>query len=218
MFTIAGRFLDLEQGVKRVVEELKKATDRPDRVRLAIIKLRPENVDQVLAMVETPIDRVPPNLRHLVLLLKRYGIKQLPAVVINGSLAFQGEVDASAVVSRIRQVAAEELGLAGPAVTEPAKPAIEVVEAQQVEAPQPPPEQPQPTPPPPPPETPPPPPPPPPAEAPKPPVSRVRGRVVLVLGRPSNCEDCVYYGPNSRTCFLFPLNVTDPSNPPCRAA
>ncbi len=38
----------------------------------------------------------------------------------------------------------------------------------------------------------------------------------LVLGKPSTCRECIYYGPNSKYCFLVGMIVEDPEKPKCR--
>jgi len=182
LFVVSGQSSDLEGALKKAVEEIRGKVQRPDKVRLATVKIRPDAVEQVLKLLGEPPDKVPPHYRSLVNMLKKYGVSKFPAVVIDGVKVGEGEISVDEVLrvvyerarAEFPELAGVELAPPRPAAAEAPKP-LPPVEAKPVEAP--PPAKPPAgevvpvVPPPPPPSPPPPPPPPPPvvpAEPPKP--------------------------------------------------
>jgi hypothetical protein len=202
LFVVAGKHADLEGALKKAVEEIRGQVQRPDRVRLATIKIRPDAVDSVLKYVEEPPERVPPHYRSLVGMLRRYGITRLPAVIVDGVKLGEGDVGAEEVVRAVRERAKAEFPELSALEIAPPRPEAGAVrpvveETRPAGAP---------------PAPPPPPPSPPLALPPALPAPRVK----IVLGRPDNCNDCAYYGPLTSRCFLHGFAVTDAASPPCR--
>ncbi|MEZ0320225.1 MAG: hypothetical protein ABWK05_09605 [Pyrobaculum sp.] len=240
LFVVAGQSVDLENALKKVVEDLRGQVQRPDKVRLATVKVRPDAVDQVLKLVAEPPEKVPPHYRSLVNMLKKYGISKFPAVVVDGVKVGEGSVDLDEVLRVVQERAKAEFPELGALELVPPRPAPapvqpvvrELPEPPRVEAPPPEPSRlvelpkpPEPPPPPRPAELPPPRPPEPvlpslkPPEPPKavetaPP--KITATVRLVLGRPDNCNECAYYGPLTARCFLFGFAVANPASPPCK--
>jgi hypothetical protein len=239
LFVVTGQSVELESSLKKVVEDLRGQVQRPDRVRLATVKIRPDAVDQVLRLVGEPPEKVPPHYRSLVNMLKKYGISKFPAVVVDGVKVGEGDVNLEEVLRAVQARAKAEF---------PELAALELVPPRPTPAPiqpvisQPPPPPPPPSPPPPPltppsevrplepppveqkpvfeprpsVETPPPPPPPPPLPPPPPPPRQITAVVKLVLGRPDNCGECAYFGSMTSRCFLFGFAVANSASPPCR--
>ncbi|MFZ8811287.1 MAG: hypothetical protein ACO2PN_24680 [Pyrobaculum sp.] len=233
LFVVAGQSVELESSLKKVVEDLRGQVQRPDKVRLATVKIRPDAVDQVLRLVGEPPEKVPPHYRSLVNMLKKYGISKFPAVVVDGVKVGEGDVNLEEVLRAVQARAKAEF---------PELAALELVPPKPTPAPiQPVISQPPPPPPPPPPLPPPsevrplepppveqkpvfeprpspeiPPPPPPPPLPPPPPPRQITAVVKLVLGRPDNCGECAYFGSMTSRCFLFGFAVTNPASPPCK--
>jgi hypothetical protein len=238
LFVVAGQSVELESSLKKVVEDLRGQVQRPDRLRLATVKIRPDALDQVLRLVGEPPEKVPPHYRSLVNMLKKYGISKFPAVVVDGVKVGEGDVNLEEVLRAVQARAKAEF---------PELAALELVPPRPTPAPiqpvisQPPPPPPPPPSPPPPPLPPPsevrplellpveqklvfeprpsaetPPPPPPPLPPPPPPPRQITAVVKLVLGRPDNCGECAYFGSMTSRCFLFGFAVTNPGSPPCK--
>jgi len=111
-FTVAGKYAEVEQELRKVVEDLKGRVDKPDKVRLAIVKIREESLGDIMRYLGEPIERTPPQYRSLVAMLKRYEIGGLPALVLNGVKIFEGEgIDLKEVTSRILEEAEREFGV-----------------------------------------------------------------------------------------------------------
>jgi len=232
LFVVAGQSVELENSLKKVVEDLRGQVQRPDKVRLATVKIRPDAVDQVLRLVGEPPEKVPPHYRSLVNMLKKYGISKFPAVVVDGAKVGEGDVNLEDVLRAVQARAKAEFPELAALELVPPKPTPAPIQPVISQPPPPPP--PPPLPPPsevrplePPPveqkpvfeprpsaETPPPPPPPPPP--PLPPPRQITAVVKLVLGRPDNCGECAYYGSMTSRCFLFGFAVTNPASPPCK--
>jgi len=202
LFVVAGQHADLEQALKKAVEDIRSKVQRPDKVRLATIKIRPDAVEHVVKLIGESPDRVPPHYRSLVNMLKKYGISTFPAVVIDGAKAAEGEVDASRILEALYERARSEFPeLAPPEIAPPPRPEPAPIQPVQREAPPPPPPRP--------PEI-------PSVEAPR--EVPLKVSVKLVLGRPDNCNECAYYGPLTSSCFLFGFSVADVSRPPCKGS
>lgn len=235
MFVVAGQSVELENSLKKVVEDLRGQVQRPDKVRLATVKIRPDAVDQVLRLVGEPPEKVPPHYRSLVNMLKKYGISKFPAVVVDGVKVGEGDVNLEDVLRAVQARAKAEfpdlaaLELVPPKPTPapiqpvisqpppppppppPLPPSPPLPPPSEVRPLEPPPVEPKPVfEPPPSPETPPPPPPP------LPPPRQITAVVKLVLGRPDNCGECAYFGSMTSRCFLFGFAVTNPASPPCK--
>ena len=233
LFVVAGQSVELENALKKVVEDLRGQVQRPDKVRLATVKIRPDAVDQVLKLLGEPPEKIPPHYRSLVNMLKKYGISRFPAVVIDGVKIGEGNVSLEDVLRAVQERAKAEF----PELTielVPPKPTPAPI--QQVISELPPPPQLPPPPPPLPPLPPsgsevrplelpvverrpaveiwssPPPPPPPPSVA----ARQITAVVRLILGRPDNCGECAYYGALTSRCFLFGFAVANPASPPCK--
>jgi hypothetical protein len=239
LFVVAGQSVELENSLKKVVEDLRGQVQRPDKVRLATVKIRPDAVDQVLRLVGEPPEKVPPHYRSLVNMLKKYGISKFPAVVVDGVKVGEGDVNLEEVLRAVQARAKAEFPELAALELVPPKPTPAPIQPVISQPPPPPPPPPSPPPPPLPPpsevrpleplpveqkpvfeprpsaETPPPPPPPPPPPLPPPP-RQITAVVKLVLGRPDNCGECAYFGSMTSRCFLFGFAVTNPASPPCK--
>lgn len=238
MFVVAGQSVELESSLKKVVEDLRGQVQRPDKVRLATVKIRPDAVDQVLRLVGEPPEKVPPHYRSLVNMLKKYGISKFPAVVVDGVKVGEGDVNLEEVLRAVQARAKAEFPELAALELVPPKPTPAPIQPVISQPPPPPPPPPSPPPPPLPPpsevrplEPPPveqkpvfeprpsaetPPPPPPPLPPPPPPPRQITAVVKLVLGRPDNCGECAYFGSMTSRCFLFGFAVTNPASPPCK--
>ena len=241
LFVVAGQSVELESSLKKVVEDLRGQVQRPDKVRLATVKIRPDAVDQVLRLVGEPPEKVPPHYRSLVNMLKKYSISKFPAVVVDGVKVGEGDVNLEEVLRAVQARAKAEFPELAALELVPPKPTPAPIQPV-ISQPPPPPPPPPPSPPPPPltppsevrplepllveqkpvleprpsAETPPPPPPPPPLPPPPPPPRQITAVVKLVLGRPDNCGECAYFGSMTSRCFLFGFAVTNPASPPCK--
>ena len=153
LFVISGKSQELEESLKKAIEEIRSKVERRDKVRLATVKIRQDAAEQVVKMLDLPVERVPPHFRSLVSILKRYNVTAFPAVVIDGQKVLEGAEDVARALEAVYRKASEEFGVQlGPsAVAAPAAPT-------QPAAPPPLPPAPQPQPPPPPPSVQPPPP------------------------------------------------------------
>jgi len=108
LFVVAGQSVELENSLKKVVEDLRGQVQRPDKVRLATVKIRPDAVDQVLRLVGEPPEKVPPHYRSLVNMLKKYGISKFPAVVVDGVKVGEGDVNLEEVLRAVQARAKAE--------------------------------------------------------------------------------------------------------------
>jgi hypothetical protein len=234
LFIVAGQSAELESSLKKVVEDLRGQVQRPDKVRLATVKIRPDAVDQVLRLVGEPPEKVPPHYRSLVNMLKKYGISKFPAVVVDGVKVGEGDVNLEEVLRAVHVRARAEFPELAALELVPPKPTPAPIQPVISQPPPPPP--PPPLPPPsevrplePPPveqkpvfeprpstEAPPLPPLPPPFPPPLPPPRQITAVVKLVLGRPDDCGECAYFGSMTSRCFLFGFAVTNPASPPCK--
>jgi len=237
-YMVVGRDEAYENTIRSVVNEVREKFKGSEKsINATFIRIKPEAVDAALNALNMPENQVPQNLVYLVRSMKQDGVKSLPALIINGRKVYEGQLPPP---DTVRQTIMDEvmtsLTPAQPPVTQQAAPPPQQPTVQPI---QPPPAQ-QP-PPPPPPEAkpaPPPPPPPPPMETPKvetqPPQQKpgfvekptpaviaqpvtVLSGVKIVMGRPDDCRECVYYGSNTSTCLLFGYKITDPSRPPCKS-
>ena len=227
LFVVAGQSVELENALKKVVEDLRGQVQRPDKVRLATVKIRPDAVDQVLRLLGEPPEKIPPHYRSLVNMLKKYGISRFPAVVVDGVKVGEGDVSFEDVLRAVQDRAKTEFPELTTLELVPPKPTPAPIQPVISEPPPPPPPsvpEVRPLKPPvveqkttveprlPPPPPPPPPSPPPPSVAPR----QITAVVRLVLGRPDNCGECAYFGAVTSRCFLFGFAVANPAVPPCK--
>ncbi len=243
LFVISGKSQELEESLKKAIEDIRSKVERRDRVRLATVKIRQDAAEQVVKMMDMPVERVPPHFRSLVSILKRYNVSAFPAVVIDGQKVLEGSDDVAKALEAVYRKASEEFGIAlgpaqQPAATQPIQPSAPPQQPTSPAPQLPPPVQPPPiaqsevkpltevSKPPeaprpiqqPPPLTPPPVQPPPPQPiavqpAPRPPA---KVSVRIVVGRPDDCRECAYFGEATSRCYLFGLSVADPARPPCK--
>ncbi|ACB39024.1 hypothetical protein [Pyrobaculum neutrophilum] len=108
LFVVAGQSVDLENALKKAVEELRGQVQRADKVRLATVKIRPDAVDQVLKLVGESPDKIPPHYRSLVNMLKKYSISRFPAVVVDGVKVGEGDVSIEEVLRAVQDRARAE--------------------------------------------------------------------------------------------------------------
>ncbi len=192
LFVVAGQSVELENALKKVVEDLRGQVQRPDKVRLATVKIRPDAVDQVLRLVGEPPEKVPPHYRSLVNMLKKYGITKFPAVVVDGVKVGEGDVSLEDVLRAVQDRAKAEFPELATLELVPPKPTPAPIQPVITQ----------------------PPPPPPPSPPPQP--RQITAVVRLVLGRPDNCGECAYFGSMTSRCFLFGFAVANPASPPCK--
>ncbi|MGC8542818.1 MAG: hypothetical protein ACP5NQ_02655 [Vulcanisaeta sp.] len=236
-YMVVGRDEAYESVIRNVVSEVREKFKGSERsVNATFIRIKPEAVDAALNALNMPESQVPQNLIYLVKSMKQDGVKSLPALIINGRKIFEGQLPPP---DTVRQAIMDEVMLALAPPTQPIQP--QAPTPQQPQQPQI-----QPPPPPPPPPSPPQPqqaPPQPPQierQAPetlkeiqplqqKPPEKPVEtapilvsqqplsSGVKLVMGRPNDCRECIYYGANTGICLLFGYKIADPSRPPCKS-
>ena len=236
-YTISERFDEYEKSLKSLVENLRsqlsKMGENPDKVKLTIVKVKPETAAETAKYVGEKEERkIPPQLRYLISALRQDGIMMLPAMVINNKKIFEGEpMPMDQITTIILNEARTEFSIE----LQPQKAAQQSPQPQQqLPLLPPPPTQPQQqlpvSPPPPQPQLPPPP------TQPQQPLldlmgqqssrqsaveGALRGVTVtgfkLVMGRPDNCNDCIYYGSTRGRCLLFGFKVGDPTHPPCKS-
>ncbi|ABW02021.1 hypothetical protein [Caldivirga maquilingensis] len=244
-YSITGRTESIENEVRALVNDIKAELAKrgvgEDKVRLTIIKVRGDVIDDVIKYLDQPEGKIPGQYKSLIVRMRQDGVSSFPAMVINDRKVAEGsELTMDAIKAALAKELKEEFNLEIPSVTSP------IPQAQPVSTPQPQPIQPPPPPPPeiPPPQaiqpqpvkpiTPPPTPPPPvtlqtPPTPPQPtqvqqtvtipetPVTTGELGFKIVNGRPDNCNDCVYYGAHKGYCYLFGFRVNDPSKPPCKS-
>jgi len=205
LFVISGKSQELEESLKKAVEEIRSRVERRDRVRLATVKIRQDAAEQVVKMLDQPVERVPPHFRSLVTILKRYNIAAFPAVVIDGQKILEGTEDVSKALEAVYKKAGEEFGVqlgpqAPPAPQPPPAPSVPTQPVQPVAPPPAPQVAPQPVLPPPP--------------SPRP--AQLKVSVRIAPGRPDDCRECAYYGEATSRCYLFGVAVPSPARPPCK--
>jgi len=142
LFVISGKSQELEESLKKAVEEIRSRVERRDRVRLATVKIRQDAAEQVVKMLDQPVERVPPHFRSLVTILKRYNIAAFPAVVIDGQKILEGTEDVSKALEAVYKKAGEEFGVqlgpqAPPAPQPPPAPSVPTQPVQPVPPPPP---------------------------------------------------------------------------------
>jgi len=69
-------------------------------IRVTVIKIRDSDVGRMLDYLDKPIEEVPEVHRSFVSLLRQYGIRQFPALVVDNRLVATGE----AVVDALRRL------------------------------------------------------------------------------------------------------------------
>ncbi|MCG2880623.1 MAG: hypothetical protein L7H00_02185 [Vulcanisaeta sp.] len=229
-YMVVGRDEPYESVIRSVVNEVREKFKGGEKsINATFIRIKPEAVDAALNALNMPENQVPQNLIYLVRSMKQDGVKALPALIINGRKIYEGQLPPPDTVRQT--VMGEIMALLAPTQPTPQPTAPQQPPTMQVTKP---PTQPQvPTPP----ETKPTPPPQPQVEtlsaevkplkaveerpastvvAPIQPITVPSG-VRVMIGRPNDCRECIYYGANTGTCLLFGYKVTDPSRPPCKS-
>ncbi|GAB6947425.1 hypothetical protein JCM16161A_15550 [Vulcanisaeta sp. JCM 16161] len=232
-YMVVGRDEAYENAIRGVVTEVREKFKGSERsVNATFIRIKPEAVDAALNALNMPENQVPQNLIYLVKSMKQDGVTSLPALIINGRKIYEGQLPPPDVV---RQTVMDEVATALSPPQAPPQPVQPVAPAQSPPPPPPPP----PSTPPPVQPSPPPPPPPPPVET-KQQVETVKPEVTvtekpqlpsiptiqsplpsgvkIVVGRPNDCRECIYYGANTGTCLLFGYKIADPTRPPCKSS
>jgi len=59
--------------------------------RAVAIKVRPDALDKIMRYLNMPLEDVPPMFRSLISLMQRHGVRQLPALIVDGRLVATGE-------------------------------------------------------------------------------------------------------------------------------
>ncbi|MCG2869561.1 MAG: hypothetical protein L7H10_02285 [Vulcanisaeta sp.] len=229
-YMVVGRDEPYESVIRSVVNEVREKFKGGEKsINATFIRIKPEAVDAALNALNMPENQVPQNLIYLVRSMRQDGVKALPALIINGRKIYEGQLPPPDTVRQT--VMGEIMALLAPTQPTPQPTAPQQPPAMQVTKP---PTQPQvPTPP----ETKLTPPPQPQVETPSAevkPLKTVEERpastvvapiqpitvpsgVRVMIGRPNDCRECIYYGANTGTCLLFGYKVTDPSRPPCKS-
>ncbi len=242
-YMVVGRDETYENAIRNVVTEVREKFKGSERnVNATFIRIKPEAVDAALNALSMPESQVPQNLIYLVKSMKQDGVTALPALIINGRKIYEGQLPPPDVVKQT--VMDEVITALSPQLVRPVTPAQPPQPPAQPPPPPstpPPPVQPSPPPPPPPQMPSPPPLPSPPAEI-KQPVEVVKPEatvvekpqlpsipttptqlmqlpsgVKIVMGRPNDCRECIYYGANTGVCLLFGYKIVDPAKPPCKS-
>ena len=235
-YMVVGRDEAYENAIRSVVTEVRekfKGGEREKVINATFIRIKPEAVDAALNALSMPEGQVPQNLVYLVKSMKQDGVTALPALIINGRKIYEGQLPPPDVIKQV--IVDEVMSVLLPTQA----PQPQLTQATQ--------QAPQQAPPPPPPQAPPQPSTPQPVRPPTPPPIEVKQQVEpvkpevetvsvrqapvistvpvsspsgvrIVVGRPDDCRDCIYYGANTGTCLLFGYRVTDPTRPPCKSA
>ncbi|MEZ0248800.1 MAG: hypothetical protein ABWJ97_05955 [Thermoproteus sp.] len=111
LFVISGRSQELEESLKKAIEEIRSKVERRDKVRLATVKIRQDAAEQVVKLIDQPVERIPPHFRSLVSILKRYNVTAFPAVVIDGQKVLEGVEDVPKALEAVYRRASEEFGI-----------------------------------------------------------------------------------------------------------
>ncbi len=226
-YMVTGRDEAYEEVIRSVVNEVRSRVKGNERyINATFIRIRPEAANDILNVLNLPEDQVPQKLIYLVRSMKQDGVKALPALIINGKKIYEGtlpppnEVKDTLTNEIMNMLQPQHLPPPPPQpqpqpITQPQTTTESTItEALAPPKPSPPP----PTlPSPPPQQTTPPqylPPQPTPQYPPTPSLPSLP--LKIILGRPNNCNECAYYGPNTGTCLLFGFRVADPSRPPCK--
>jgi hypothetical protein len=237
-YMVVGRDEEYENTIRSVINEVKDKF-KEKGINATFIRIKPEAVDAALYALNMPDNQIPRNLLYLVKSMRQDGIKSLPALIINGTKIYEGQLPSPQIV---RQKVMDEIT----ALLIPTQPAQQAPPLPPSLTPQ---------------ETTPPPPQPiekPPTETikeaqpsevqpriteaiVKPPTESIKetqpsetrpsttvlqpsiltqyttqSGIKVVVGRPNDCRECIYYGTNTNTCLLFGYKITDPTRPPCK--
>ena len=225
-YMVVGRDEPYESVIKSVINEVREKFKGSEKsINATFIRIKPEAVDAALNALNIPENQVPQNLIYLVKSMKQDGVKALPALIINGRKIYEGQLPPP---DTVRQTVMDEvMALLTPTQSTPQPTAPQQLFTQ--------PQSPTPTLP----ETKPTPPPQLQVERPSVEVKPLQRSVVeersaptvvapiqpitvpsgvrVMIGRPNDCRECIYYGANTGTCLLFGYRVTDPSKPPCKS-
>jgi len=73
------------------VRELLEGVKYTHGARVVAIKVRPDDVDRMLSYVDMDDEKVPEVHRSFVSLLRQYGVRELPALIVDSRLVAVGE-------------------------------------------------------------------------------------------------------------------------------
>jgi len=59
--------------------------------RVVAVTVRPDAVERIMGYLDTPLEDVPPMYRPLVSLMQRHGVRELPALIVDGRLVAVGD-------------------------------------------------------------------------------------------------------------------------------
>jgi len=225
-YMVVGKHDAYEEVIRsvaaRIREELKKRGEGSEKApNVTFIRIRPETVETALKALRLPDNQIPQNILYLVRSMRQDRVNAVPALIVNNQKLFEGELpDPGEVEAKLLDVINSIISTPQP-----------MQQAQQIVTPPPVPQLPKPTEQPKVPESleevmkelvrrpteqpPVPPPSPPPSPPPPPSVPSIEG-YKLVLGRPDDCRECLYYGSYTSTCLLFGFRISNVSRPPCK--
>ncbi len=224
-YMVVGKDESYENVIRSVVSEVREKFKGSERnVNATFIRIKPEAVDAAINALTMPEGQIPQNLIYLVKSMRQDGIRALPALIINGKKIYEGQLPPP---DAVRQAVMDEVvaALSPQAPMQPLTvPQLTPQPGIQATQTQPPP---------------PPPPPPPPTQvetkqpiqqeetaavSERPQVQTVQSqppvpqtKVKLVMGRPNDCRECIYFGSNTGICLLFGYKIIDPARPPCKS-
>lgn len=200
-YTIFGKFEDYENFLRNLITKLRNEVSKlgkdPERINLTLIKIKPEAVEEVLKYVQDLELKPPEHLKYLINNLRIDNVRELPALIINGRKIFEGtpismdELE-KIIIDEVNKEFKIEIGKEEKKVE--TVPKIEKVEEIEEFKP------------------------------------RIREEIEhreitksttlpsfrITLGKPNNCLECIYYGVNTKYCFLLGKTVDDPSRPICK--
>ncbi|WP_229709655.1 hypothetical protein [Vulcanisaeta souniana] len=245
-YMVVGKDETYENVIRNVVSEVREKFKGSEKnVNATFIRIKPEAVDAAINALSMPEGQIPQNLIYLVKSMRQDGIRALPALIINGKKIYEGQLPPpdtvkQTVMDEVIAVLSPQAPMQPPTMqpVQPImpQPSIRATQTQQAPPPS--------SPPPPPPS---PPPPPPTQVETKQPTEEMETRqptqqegmttiserlqvqtvqlqplasqtkVKLVMGRPNDCRECIYFGSNTGVCLLFGYKIIDPARPPCKS-
>jgi len=75
--------------VRELIDKIKAAHGS----RIALIKVRPTDVERMLGYLDVAPEEVPEIHRSFIALLRQYGVRKMPALIVDGQLVAVGEDD-----------------------------------------------------------------------------------------------------------------------------
>lgn len=95
LYSITGRTEGIENDIRALITDIKSALARrgidENRVRLTIIKVRGDVVDEVLKYLDQPDNKIPGQYRSLIVRMRQDGVSTFPALVINDKKVAEGD-------------------------------------------------------------------------------------------------------------------------------